>query len=250
MARLVLLGTAAAVADLNHENTYMVLDGERSSILIDCAGSPIGRLQRARVAPHSLSAIIITHSHPDHTYGLPILLMSLWLMGRHDPLNLYAPAAAIVHLQTIMDAYEWNDWPHFYPLNFVKIPMEVGAPVLENDDFTITAAPCDHFVPTIGLRIVNRSSGYCTVYTSDSAPTANLQQLAQGANLLLHESAGATLGHSSAGMAGRLASEAGVGKLVLVHYQVYANHNALIAEARSEFSGPIEVAEDFADYPI
>ena len=47
MPRLVILGSAAAVPDAAHENTYMVLDGDHGSILIDCAGSPIGRLERA-----------------------------------------------------------------------------------------------------------------------------------------------------------------------------------------------------------
>ena len=250
MPRLILLGTAAAVADATHENTYMVLDGDHGSILIDCAGSPIGRLQRARIPPHSLRAIIITHNHPDHTYGLPILLMSLWLLGRLEPLTIYGPAAALSKLRTIMAAYEWQDWPHFYGVEFVEIPLKAGALVLENEDFRITAVPCEHFVPTVGLRVVNRSSGYCVAYTSDTAPTAILQQLAQDADLLLHESAGATLGHSSAGMAGQLANKAQVGRLVLVHYQVYADPNALVAEARAEFAGPIEVAEDFTEYAI
>ena len=250
MPRLVILGSAAAVPDAAHENTYMVLDGDHGAILIDCAGSPIGRLERAGVSLSSLRSIIITHIHPDHAYGLPILLMSLWLLGRREPLRIYAPAMVIGRLHTIMAAYEWGDWPHFYPVDFVEILPYDEAPVLDDEDFLITALPCDHFVPTVSLKIVSKSSGHKLVYTSDTAPLDSLTEFARGADLLLHEAAGATRGHSSAGMAGHTAREANARKLVLIHYQVYADPAILISEARLEFGGPIEVAQDFSEHPL
>lgn len=248
MPRLVILGTAAAVPDAVHENTYMALDGAHGAILIDCAGSPIGRLERAGIPLNTLHAVIITHIHPDHSYGLPSLLMSLWLLGRHEPLPIYAPPATCQRLRTIMDAFEWDDWPHFYPVEFV--PVDDDAPVLDNEDFTITAASSNHFVETIGLKVVSKATGRALVYTSDTAPVDSITQLAQGVDLLVHEAAGATRGHSSAGMAGRVARLAKAGRLVLVHYQVYVDPAALLADARSEFDGPIDVAQDFAEYEI
>jgi ribonuclease Z len=248
MPRLIVLGSAAAVHDAVHENTYMVLASARESILIDCAGNPIGRLQRAGVPLDTLTTVIITHHHPDHIYGLPILLMDLWLLGRTRPLKIHAPAPTIKALQIIMAAHDWDQWPGFYPVEFVEIPIEAGANVLETEDFSITAAPGEHFMPVVGLRVTNRATGYSCMYTSDSAPIDSLKQLAQKANLLLHETAGHTIGHSSAADAGRMAREAQVDKLILIHYQVYADPEALVAEARSEFAGPIEVAQDFAEY--
>ena len=248
MLRLIVLGTAAAVHDAVHENTYMVVASARESILIDCAGNPIGRLQRAGVPIETLTTVIITHHHPDHIYGLPILLMDLWLLGRTRPLKIFSPASAIKAMQAIMGAHEWDQWPGLYPVEFIEIPLETGTLVLENEDFRITAAPGDHFVPVVGLRVTTRASGYSFMYTSDTAPIDSLKQLAHGAKMLLHETAGATLGHSSAVDAGRLAREAQVDKLVLIHYQVYTDPAELVAQARSEFSGPIEVAQDFAEY--
>ncbi|HZY45448.1 MAG TPA: MBL fold metallo-hydrolase [Anaerolineae bacterium] len=248
MSSLVILGTAAAVHDALHENTYLVLKGARESILIDCCGNPLGRLQRAGVSLSTLNTIILTHDHPDHTYGLPILLMDLWLLGRSTPLKIYAPASTIVTMKAIMQAHAWADWPRFYPVEFKAIPDTIGAAVLENEEFTITAAPGVHFVPVVGLRVKNRSTGYAIMYTSDTAPADPIKQLALGVNLLLHETAGATFGHSSAAMAGALAREAHVEKLILIHYPVNADQAALVAEARSEFAGPIEISRDFAEY--
>lgn len=250
MPRLVMLGTAAAVPDANHENTYMVLDGPHGAILIDCGGNPIGRLERAGVPPHALQAVIITHIHPDHSYGLPILLMNLWLLGRHTPLKVYAPASACASLKAIMMGFGWADWPDFYPVDVVPIFSSNQGALLDNEDFTIDAGPSDHFVDTTGVRVLSKSTGKSFTYTSDTAPTDGIRQLARKVDLLVHEAAGATPGHSSAAMAGRLARESGAGKLVLVHYQVYVDPAQLVAEARSEFDGPIEVAQDFSEYHL
>lgn len=250
MSRLVLLGTAAAVPNASHENTYMVLEGQTGAVLIDCAGSPIGRLEQAGVAHARLTAVIVTHIHPDHAYGLPLLLMGLWLLGRSDALSVHALDTVAARLRAVMDAYEWHEWPRFYPVTFEPIDERAGALVLDNDDFHITAARNRHMVPTVALRIENKRNGRVTAYSSDTAPSQEVVALARNADLLLHEAAGATPGHSSAAMAGQVAGQAGAKKLVLVHYQVQADPAALAAEAHTTFDGPIEVAQDMAEYPI
>ncbi len=250
MARLVLLGTAAAVPDASHENTYMVLEGRHGAVLIDCAGSPIGRLEQAGVPHANLHDVVITHIHPDHAYGLPLLLMGLWLLGRTERLRVYALNGVADRLREVMDAYEWGDWPRFYPVDFVPIEDRVGAPVLDNADFRISAARNEHMVPTIALRIENKANGFVTAYSGDTAPCGAVVTLARGANLLIHEAAGPTPGHSSATMAGEIAREAGVEQLLLVHYQVSADPAELAAEAEAAFGGPVEVAQDLAEYAI
>lgn len=250
MARLVILGTAAAVPNASHENTYLVLEGAGGAILIDCAGGPIGRLEQAGVSHARLRSIIMTHAHPDHAYGLPLLLMGLWLLGRTDRLPIYALGVVAGRLRAIMEAYEWEDWPRFFPVDFMAIEDHPGAPVMENADFRITASRNTHMVPTVSIRIENKMTGFVTVYSSDTAPCDALLDLARGVDLLIHEAAGATYGHSSAAQAGEMAAQAGAKKLVLVHYQVYADPEVLAKEARSTFDGPVEVAQDMAEYTV
>ena len=50
MAEIVFLGTASAVAYEGHENSYLVLKGKESSILIDCAANTLLRLKKAGVS--------------------------------------------------------------------------------------------------------------------------------------------------------------------------------------------------------
>jgi ribonuclease Z len=71
-------------------------------------------------------------------------------------------------------------------------------------------------------------------------------RLASGADVLIHEATGDSMGHSSASQAGQVAAQAEVGKLYLIHYPTgeYANDN-LIAEARKHYQGEAALATDF-----
>ena len=109
MARLIVLGSAAALPDAAHDTTYMVLEGRESSILIDCGGSPLHKLQVVGVDLDTLGHLIVTHHHPDHIYGVPILLESLWLYGRQEPFHIFGPQRSVAVIVSIMDSLEWQD---------------------------------------------------------------------------------------------------------------------------------------------
>jgi len=244
--KLTILGSAAAVPDENHENTHMVLHGAHGALLIDCAGMPLVRLKKAGVPFESLTDVILTHFHPDHTYGFPILLMSMWLLGRATPLRVYGLHHCLDRTEDQMSFYHWDEWPAFFPVAFHRLPEREGVMVLDNEDFQVTASPVRHFIPTIALRILIKQTGLVVAYSSDTMPCPEMVRLAGGADLLIHEAAGAEYGHSSASQAGAVAAEAGVKKLVLIHYEVWERDTSgLVAEAQAQFGGPVILAEDF-----
>jgi ribonuclease Z len=126
---------------------------------------------------------------------------------------------------------------------------EVGALVLEDEEFRITGAPVEHLVPTMGLRIENRRSGRVLAYSSDTSPCDAMVALAQGATILIHEAAKNTLGHSSAAQAGEIARRAGAGRLALIHYRPAPwKYDRWLKEAAAAFGSPVELAQDFGEY--
>ena len=203
VARVITLGTAAVVSDAAHANTYLALEGEQGFFLIDCADRPLVRIQRVGLAFEQLRGLIITHFHPDHVSGVPILLNNIWLLGRTDPLPIYGLQDVVERFETMMDLFRRDEWPGLYPMPCYAVAEKVGAPVLENDQFRITGAPVKHLVPTMGVRIENKRSGKVLAYSSDTEPCDATVELAQGADILIHEAATNTLGHSSAAQAGR-----------------------------------------------
>jgi ribonuclease Z len=248
MAKLIILGSANAVPDQDHENTHMAVVGKESTLLIDCVSNPIVRLSRAGIELDHLTGIVLTHFHPDHVSGTPLLLMNMWLLGRRKPLDIYGLNHTLDRLQGLLDFYEWSHWPNFFPVTFHRLPEEELAPVLDAGDFQVSASPVRHLIPTIGLRIEFNSSGKSIAYSCDTQPCEEVVRLAAGVNVLFHEATGATPGHSSAAQAGAIARQAEVAKLYLIHYPTRGNSTGrLIEEASREYQGQINLAEDFME---
>ena len=245
MPEIVLLGTAWALPSVEQENTYMALKGEHHTVLIDCAGSPYRRILKAGINPDQLDTLILTHAHPDHIYGVPSLVMSLWLAGRTAPLAVYATDETCETVESMMALYHPEHWPGMFSVHYHPVPFETGALLLDSPDFRVTIAQMRHMLPTIGLRILSHASGKVLAYSADTEPTAGVNALAEGADILVHEASGAGLGHSSAAQAGKAAHAGGVARLVLVHYgSEQLSAEELLAQARSAFDGAVWVARD------
>jgi ribonuclease Z len=194
----------------------------------------------------SLTDLILTHSHPDHVSGVPLLLMNMWLMGRHHPLNIYGLDHTLNRIEVMMGTYSWDEWPNFFPVVFYRLPANEKTLVLECEEFRIFSSPVRHLIPAIGLRMELKRYEKVVAYSCDTEPCAELVRLATGADVLIHEAAGGALGHTSAAEAGEVARQAEVGELYLIHYPTgkYASGD-LVAEAKRYFQGPVRLAEDF-----
>lgn len=250
MAQVILLGTGAGLSDAKRENTYLVVQGEQTSILVDCAGSPVQRLLKARVALDSIDHVILTHHHPDHLYGLPVLLMDLWLAGRKKVLHIHGLAETLRAARGMMRALEWDKWrTHgFFPVEFHRVARKGIGLIIVTPEFSVSATTVKHLLPTIALRVISSVSGKAIVYSSDTMVCESVVALAQNADILIHEATTideAMPGHSSARQAGAQGQRAGVKKLVLVHLPPDGNVNAIHAAAAAEFNGKVVVCKDF-----
>jgi ribonuclease Z len=151
-------------------------------------------------------------------------------------------------MEQLLVSFEWERWQE-YPVEIKRLRNKQMTLVLEAPDFRIVSFPVTHYVPTIGLRFEFPRSGKVVAYTSDTAPTANVAWLAQGADILLHEAAGAADGHSSAAQAGEMARQAKVKALYLIHYPTGGRDSSgLVREAQQHFDGPVVLAEDFMEF--
>jgi ribonuclease Z len=246
MPELIILGSAAAIPNLEHDNTHMMIQTGDGVVLIDCGTAPMLRLERVGTPSDDITDIILTHFHPDHISGLPLLLMSMWLAGRRKALRIYGLHHCLKRVEDLMGFYQWGDWPEFFPVAFHRLPENERVMVLEQGEVTIYSSPVCHVIPTIGLRIEDKSTGKVIAYSCDTEPCQAVINLARGASVLIHEAAGKSVGHSSAVQAGETARDAGVDTLYLIHYPVGdPDKNSLAEEARGVFSGDVRLAEDF-----
>lgn len=249
MPKVIILGSSNAIPDENHENSHMALVGDERLVLIDCVNNPIVRLRKAGLQVENITDLILTHFHPDHVSGVPLLLMDLWLMGRKNELRIYGLDFTLDRLETMMDLYGWESWPNFFPVQMLRVPEKDMTVVQEHDQWRIFSSPVNHMIPNIGLRIEFPDSGQVFAYSGDTEPCEQVIELADKANILIHEAAGESWGHSDASQAGQIAEKAGASNLYLIHYpNGEFKDDGLLKRAANEFNGPVELAEDFMQF--
>jgi len=248
MAKITFLGTANAMPDKNHESAHFLIETTERVILVDCAGNPVVRLDQAGRDPLLLTDIILTHFHPDHVAGLPLLLLDLLIMGRTDPIHIHGLKEVIDRVVQLLEVFDWQDWGDFFPVIFHPLPEEERTPALDTDAVKIWTSPVCHSIPTVGLRV--QFPGGVVCYSCDTAPCNTLVRLADGADILIHEATGKGKGHSSPEQAGEMAQKAGVGKLVLIHYPTKVDLKAWVSKAKRQFSGEVIAASDWMEITI
>jgi ribonuclease Z len=251
MAELLVLGTAASVPDADHDTVGLALRGSDWAVLVDCGGSPLYKLARMGVDLDHIRAVVLTHRHADHIYGLPMLVQGLWLSGREAPLPIYGPSEALTVGRGLLELSDLTGRSDMFALEWTTIPLRENREVLTLEGVEIRSTPVAHrAVETLALRFQNLDTGRTIVYSADTEPCQTLVRLASGTDLLIHEATGAQKGHSSPGQAARVAREAGVAQLVLIHYPVRRVNLDAWRAAASEFGESVSLARDGDNFPL
>jgi ribonuclease Z len=250
--RIVVLGSGPALASANQDNTFFLVENEVEGLLIDCGGSPFHKLLKVGAEPNRLKGVILTHAHPDHIYGFPSLVHALWLYGRRTPLRVFANRETLRVALALADLFDLRGKP--VPLEFEVIPSEEEHLVLEDDRLIVHTSPVRHEVRTMGVKITSRDTGKAAVFSADTSPCPELVSLAKGAALLFCECTVEKPSpfHSTPRQVGEMAAEAGVGKVILVHYHrnLVKEPYLTIAEIGKRYPGPVRFAEDFDVYQL
>lgn len=219
-------------------NGYLVEhDGFR--LLIDPGYAVLPRLL-AHLDAGQVDAVYVSHGHPDHCADLNPLLRARALTDDPAPvLPLYAPPGAL-------DAVLALDRPGMLDDAYDLREFEPGAE-LEIGPFRAETRLLPHSRPNAGVRL--SADDRVVAYTGDTGPSPELAVLARDAGLLVAEASyvdevpaenAGTL--FTARLAGRLATEAGAGRLLLAHLFPGTDQAAAVRAARDGYDGPVEVA--------
>ncbi|MGH9011082.1 MAG: MBL fold metallo-hydrolase [Acidimicrobiia bacterium] len=206
-----------------------------ATLWLDCGNGTLANLQR-HVAVDDVTAVVVTHWHPDHCvdiYGLHVLLK--YGLDRRD-LPVYAPAGTEDRLGTLVDGH----WGGVFAWNAVAD----GDAVTINDcglRFSRTAHP----PPTMAVEL--SADGKRLVYTADTGPDWSVEAFPPGADLVLSE---ATFQeperdsgiHLTARLAGEAARAAGARRLMLTHLWPGLDPNASVVEGSEAFGREVLLA--------
>ncbi|ABZ82971.1 ribonuclease z, putative [Heliomicrobium modesticaldum Ice1] len=239
MFRITFFGTGNGLSYPNRENTFFLVQVGKA-YLVDCGGAPWPKLVKAGLRPDDLGAILITHGHPDHTYGLPALIQSLWLAGRKKLLPIYFPAGARGIVQGLLDLFELTTKPNMFPIAFREQPLEEReTEALQDGSLTVSTFPAIHGIPTMGVSFLDESkeglekSPIKVVYSADTAYNPLLETVALEATCLIHECNGADKAagkHSSLHDVARLMKKTNPKQVAIVHLTEGEGYERLMAQ--------------------
>lgn len=111
MFELFFLGTGASVPSRDRGLPCVALRRGRDVVLFDCGEGTQRQIMVSPVSFMKVRAILVTHLHGDHFYGLPGLLQTMGLMDRKDPLVVAGPPGFAAALKASLESCE-GDIPY------------------------------------------------------------------------------------------------------------------------------------------
>jgi ribonuclease BN (tRNA processing enzyme) len=225
---------------------HLAVAGERR-FLFDCGPGTFHALARAGSAPERIDACFVTHLHPDHVSDLVPLLFRLRNLakekGEDRGFTVVGPPGFGAFVRSLRLAHA----PFLETENFRLAVREGEAGVERFGDAAIRSAPVAHGLAALAYRI-DFGEGGSAVYSGDTGRSAELVRLARGASLLVIEAALSEGSedpfHLTPSGAARIASEAGVGAMLLVHLDPEGDDADRAASCRDFFAGKVILAED------
>ncbi|MBZ8134196.1 MBL fold metallo-hydrolase [Afifella sp. IM 167] len=282
-ARLVLLGTKGgpAVRPASPLPTASALVAGDELTVVDCGAGVTVSLANAGLPLTMLERVFVTHLHSDHVLELGPLLHTAWTSGLSHPLKVFGPPGMREYLEHFLAAMRFDIETRIAdegrpPLGELLRLTEYGeGEVMADAGLRVTALRNIHppVEESYALRF-DFGGGPSVVFSGDTARHPPLAAFARGADILVHEAmlpagmekivekvgggdrlrAHLKASHSTAGEAGWIAREAGVGRLVLHHLipaddPDFSEADWLAATAES-WEGPVTVGRDGLVVPI
>jgi len=151
MLDVIFLGTSSATPTPRRNVSSLALLTKKESLLLDAGEGTQRQILHSGFRRGRIDRILITHLHGDHIYGLIGLLTSFQLNKREEPLLLAGPAGLARYVD-FMKRLSQTDFA--YELNIEEWDrLTEPTPVLETDDYVLTAAPLRHRLYTLGYRL-------------------------------------------------------------------------------------------------
>ena len=253
--KITILGSGTCVPSLKRTSCSVLIEISGKKLLFDSGVGVMRRLLETGITIFDIDFIFLSHFHPDHTGELvPFLFANKYSSEgqRQKPLTITAGKGFINFFGKLKNIY--GNWIELESglLNICELDNQ-NPDQHQYDAFIVSSISVDHNPESIAFRI-SSLEGKTVVYSGDTDFSTNLITLAQDADVLICESAfpdqHKVQGHLTPSLAGSIAKQANVRKLVLTHFYPECDFTDIRAQCRQEYDGPLIMAEDLMKIKI
>ena len=286
MATVHILGAGTPTPTPTRFGSSYVVELDGQYLMVDCGPAATHKLVKAGLWPTAVDHLFFTHHHFDHDIDYPCFLLCRWdqSIGKENRLQVFGPTLTETITERVLgkeggeDGAFSHDWKARvnHPLSqrvyvnrggtLPRKPPDVLArdigpgPVWSGPDWQMTAAPAEHVQPYLdSLAYRLDTSQGSIVFTGDTQPCASVVDLARGADLMLCMcwddqevmlQNGEAEGQCGTTGAARMAQEAGVKRLAVVHIGPHlATHGPMekgIGDIKAIYDGSLIFADELS----
>jgi ribonuclease BN (tRNA processing enzyme) len=254
--KLTILGSGTTDPTTKRNEPGYLLEVGGNLILLDTGSGTKEHVIDAGYDYLKISHILISHTHVDHVADLPALFWSWMVKKRSKDVLIFGPRGIKKFIDKIIEAF----FPNFLKFAGFKLKIkEMHNSIYKAKNWQLnsifTWRQGSTLIPyALAYRIEDRRKSF--VYGADMCfdYPKSIVKISKNADLLLIESAYPNQkkqwDHLTPSRAGKLATEAGVKKLVLTHFYPPCEKYDIKKQAWKTYRGPIILAKDLMKIKI
>ncbi|MFL6447979.1 MAG: MBL fold metallo-hydrolase [Bryobacteraceae bacterium] len=201
-AKVILLGTGTPIPDPTASGPAVVVVVNEQAYLFDAGPGVVRQAQAAaekfRLAaldPTNLTHLFITHLHSDHTLGYPDVMLTPWVVGRLQPLEVYGPLGTAAMTDRLKEAYaadikirsDGAEGLRRRPLDVRVHEIAKPGEIYRDANVTVTALNVPHGSWPQAFGYAIDAAGRSIVISGDTAPTDEITKACRACDVLVHE---------------------------------------------------------------
>lgn len=279
-AKVIILGSGTPIPDPASSGPSVAVVVNGRAYLFDAGAGVVRRAQAAAekfgiaaLDGTNLTRLFFTHLHSDHTLGYADVILTPWVVGRRQPLEVYGPEGVAAMTEHLKHAYvadikirtEGAEGLSKQGLTVNVHEISAAGPAYRDANVTIRAIPVCHGSWPLAFGYAIDAAGRSIVISGDTAPCEAIAAACQGCDMLVHEVYSADrfnlvfrpprgeyhrTFHTSARQLAELASKSKPKLLVMYHQLYFAPRGKvdLVKEIRRSYQGHVVNGRDLTAY--
>jgi len=200
-ARVVMIGSGTPIPDPASSGPAVAVVVNGQAYLFDAGAGIVRRAEEAAekngiaaLQARLLTRLFITHLHSDHTLGYPDVILTPWVVGRQEALEVYGPKGIAAMTEHIKEAYaedismRLNGTEHLSPVGLTVNVHEIEkGPIYKDANISVKAIQVAHGLWKYAYGYAIDAGGRSIVISGDTTPTNAIVEACKGCDVLVHE---------------------------------------------------------------